>query len=99
MPIRVDNALNFLNCFAADLDDFLSRLVTADGKRIYQTTQKANSALIRLPKCSSKPINFRAERSVKEVLASDFLEANKTVTIRSVNILLHQYNNYLNESL
>lgn len=36
MAIRVDDALNFLNCFNADLNDFICWLVTSYKTWVYQ---------------------------------------------------------------
>lgn len=92
LAARVDNSLNFLNRYDANPENFLSRLVTGDETWIYQYDPESKIQSKQwLPKGSSGPVKFRAERSVKRILATvfwdaegiilcDFLEDQKTIT-------------------
>lgn len=91
---RADNAIQFINRFDHDREDFYSRLVTGDETWIYQYDPESKIQSKQwLPKGSSGPIKFKAERSMKKVMATifwdsegvilvDFLENQRTVTGR-----------------
>ena len=82
----------FLNRIDADPDNFYTRLVTGDKTWIYQYDPESKVQSKQwLPRDSKGPIKFKADRSVKKVMATvfwdaegvilvDFLEGQRTVT-------------------
>nr|XP_033329052.1 protein GVQW3-like [Megalopta genalis] len=70
---RIDNALNFLNRFDVDSEDFPSRLVSGDETSVYQYYPESKIQSKQWSLRSSRgPIKFRTEKSVKKILTPVF---------------------------
>lgn len=79
---RADCALQFLQRFDDNPNDFLDRIVTGDETWIYQfDPENKNQSKQWLEKGSKGPIKFKSERSVGKVMATIFWDAQGVILI------------------